>query len=272
MIVFMLIWAFLLLFAADWRTDIEYARKGDESLTLDASVPEGPGPFPTVIIVHGGGFTAGDKGTYVKPLFPLLTNAGFTWFTINYRLAPQYHFPAPVEDVEDAVRWVKKHAREYKVDPKRVALLGESAGGHLVSYVGTTSARDLGLAAVVPFYAPHDLLARAEEQGKVNQNISGFLGIGPELNVPAMKMLESASPYSHAQKGMPPFLLIHGTKDAAVAYSQSVRMQQKLKGLGVTCDLYTVEGAPHGMEGWEKNADWQTYKPYLVDWLKKTLR
>jgi len=95
---------------AGMKTDVEFARPGGFSLTLDAWTPEGKGPFPTVIIVHGGGFSRGDKQTYVKPLFPVLSEAGFVWFTINYRLAPQYHFPAPVEDVEAAVRWVKEQA------------------------------------------------------------------------------------------------------------------------------------------------------------------
>src|SRR5215831_14573003 len=68
------------------KTDIEFAKIGSVSLTLDAFVPEGPGPFPTCILVHGGGFVRGDKQTYIRPLFGPLSEAGFTWFTINYRL------------------------------------------------------------------------------------------------------------------------------------------------------------------------------------------
>lgn len=159
---------------AEMRSDIEFTKRGTESLTLDAWVPDGAGPFPAVIIVHGGGFVRGDKQTYVKPLFPVLTDAGFAWFTINYRLAPGAKFPAPVQDVEDAVRWVMRNARQYKVDPKRVALTGESAGGHLVSYVAVTSARKLGLRTVVPIYAPHDLLGRAQNQGKPSEKYPGL--------------------------------------------------------------------------------------------------
>src|SRR5215470_7704208 len=87
------------------RTDIEFAKPGGVSLTLDAFVPDGPGPFPTCILVHGGGFVRGDKQTYIKPLFGPLSEAGFTWFTINYRLAPEHRWPACSEDVETAVRW-----------------------------------------------------------------------------------------------------------------------------------------------------------------------
>src|SRR5213594_2846438 len=71
---------------AELKTDIEFAKAGNVSLTLDAFTPEGNGPFPTCILVHGGGFTKGDKQTFIKPLFDPLSRAGFTWFTINYRL------------------------------------------------------------------------------------------------------------------------------------------------------------------------------------------
>src|SRR5262245_52269181 len=85
------------------KTDIEFAKVGKVSLTLDAFVPEGPGPFPTCILVHGGGFVRGDKQTYIKPIFAPLAEAGFTWFTINYRLAPEHRFPACAEDVVTAI-------------------------------------------------------------------------------------------------------------------------------------------------------------------------
>jgi acetyl esterase/lipase len=118
------------------KQDIEFAKVGDVSLTLDAFVPEGSGPFATCILVHGGGFTKGDKHSFITPLFEPLAKAGFTWFTINYRLAPQHRWPACAEDVASAIRWVKAHAADYKVDVNRIAIIGESAGGHLVSWAG----------------------------------------------------------------------------------------------------------------------------------------
>src|SRR3954462_11547776 len=91
-----------------------------------------------------------------RPIFPPwfapLSEAKFTWFTINYRLAPQHRWPASQDDVESAIRWVRAHAKEYKVDVNRIALIGESAGGHLVSMVGARAKGDTALAAVVPFY------------------------------------------------------------------------------------------------------------------------
>src|SRR5258708_2167758 len=103
--------------------NIEFAAPGGVSLKLDAYVPDGPGPFSTCILVHGGGWRNGNKRVYITPLFEPLTKAGFVWFTINYRLAPAHRWPACAEDVAAAVKWVKAHAIEYKVDPKRIALI-----------------------------------------------------------------------------------------------------------------------------------------------------
>jgi alpha-L-fucosidase 2 len=115
------------------QNDVEFAKPGGIAMTLDLRVPDGKGPFPAAIIVHGGSFSHGNKRTYVTPLFDVLSDAGFAWFTINYRLAPDHHFPAAVEDVQSAVIWVKSNAAKYRVDPKRIALIGESAGGYLVA-------------------------------------------------------------------------------------------------------------------------------------------
>ncbi|MGC3971315.1 MAG: alpha/beta hydrolase [Pirellulales bacterium] len=122
-------------------SDVEFAAPGGESLTLDAFVPEGEGPFPTCIFVHGGGWMRGDKQSYIKPLFEPIGNAGFAWFTVNYRLATKHRWPACADDVATAVRWVRAHAKEYKVDVNRIALVGESAGGHLVAWVGARKGR-----------------------------------------------------------------------------------------------------------------------------------
>jgi alpha-L-fucosidase 2 len=239
------------------------------SLTLDAFVPEGPGPFPTCILVHGGGFVRGDKQTYIKPLFAPLSAAGFTWFTINYRLAPEHRWPACAEDVETAVRWVKSHAKEYKVDASRIALIGESAGGHLVSYVGARSGKELGLAAVVPFYAPHDLEFQVKSRNALGESMQGLFGL-TELNDDAWKRLQGASPSTYVRAGMPPYLLIHGDKDQQVPYAQSTRFQEQMKAAGNSCELITIAEGAHGMGGWDKLGS--NYQSQLVVWLRKTLR
>ncbi|HEX8999552.1 MAG TPA: alpha/beta hydrolase [Blastocatellia bacterium] len=257
---------------AELRKDIEFAKPNGFSLTLDAYVPEGAGPFPTVIIVHGGGFARGDKQTYVPPLFEPLTQAGFAWFTINYRMHPQYKFPDAIDDVEAAVSFVKAHAKEYKVDLRHVVLMGESAGGTLVSFVGVRNKSAIKLAAVVPFYGVHDWQQRAEEDAAGNPRPSvwrEFFSVPPGNSPEAIKRMREVSATSYIKKGLPPFLLIHGTKDEQVNYQQSVMMQQRMKQAGNVCDLITVEGGPHGMGVINNFPD---TKVKMIVWLKNRLK
>jgi len=250
------------------QMDIEYARVDGVSLKLDAFVPEGPGPFPACILVHGGGFTKGDKQSYIKPLFESLSKAGFAWFTINYRLAPQHRWPACVEDVETAIRWVKDHAREYNIDVNRIALIGESAGGFLVSYVAARPADGTRVAAVVPFYGAHDREFQIRHFQILGGSTKALLGL-TELNDAAWQRLRETSSTTYLHQGMPPFLLIHGDQDPQVPLEQSARFQEKMKALGNTCDLIIIPGGGHGMGGWSKlNSN---YREQMIAWLNKVL-
>jgi alpha-L-fucosidase 2 len=253
---------------AELKTDIEFAKPGGESLTLDAFVPEGDGPFPTCILVHGGGFTKGDKTSFIKPLFEPLSKAGFAWFTINYRLAPAHRFPANIEDTEAAIRWVKAHAKEYKVDPKRIAIIGESAGGHIVSLVGVRAKGDTGVAAVVAFYAPHDLELQVKTRNALGPSMEALFGL-TEINDAAWRVLRDASSTSYLRKDLPPYLLIHGDNDDKVPYDQSVQFEKKLKAIGARCDFITIKDGGHGMGGWDKLGS--DYQEQMIAWLKKTL-
>ncbi len=256
---------------AELRKDIEFARVGDISLTLDVFVPDGPGPFPTAILVHGGGFTKGDKTSYITPLFQPLSDAGYVWFTINYRLAPQHKWPACLEDVETAIRWVRAHAAEYKVDVNRIAIIGESAGGHLVSMAGIRAKGGTAVAAVVPIYAPHDLEYRAIQRKDVGEGLASLFGISREVNEASLRALHEGSPHQKLTGGLPPYLLIHGDKDAQVPYEQSTRFREATRKLGNTCDLITIPGGGHGMGGWRKLPAGATYAAEMIAWLNKAM-
>ena len=259
--------------AEDYKvsTDVEYARPMGTSVKLDAHIPPGEGRFPAVILVHGGGWTAGDKaGKIIEPLFAPLTGGGFAWFSINYRLAPEHPYPAAADDVEAAVHFVKQHAREYKVDPARIALMGESAGGHLVNLVGARN--QAGVAAVVCFYGPIDMLEWAKRfAGKpLPQGVMDFFQIH-ELDAAGLAKMRETSPAIYLNKKTPPFLVIHGTKDEAVDYSQATLTVELFKKLGQRCDLITIKGGVHGVMNWEKEPELRAYKTQMVDWLHKTL-
>jgi alpha-L-fucosidase 2 len=252
--------------------DVEYSRPGGFSLKLDAHLPPGPGPFPAVILVHGGGWSEGDKaGKFIQPLFAPLNETGFAWFSINYRLAPQFSYPAPAEDLEAAVRFLKQHAKEYKVIPSKIALMGESAGGHLVDVVGAKN--DVGVAAVVCFYGPIDLVEWSKRlEGKpLSPNVQAFFNM-KSLDEVGRAHIREASPRIYLNKKTPPFLVIHGTRDEAVSYSQALLTVKLLKERGIPCDLITVPDGVHGVMNWEKDPRFQIYKAPMVAWLQKTLR
>lgn len=269
--------ALVLLFAAicplagEMRRDIEFAKSAGVSLKLDAWVPEGSGPFPAVIIVHGGGWEAGDKNTFVPPLFPPLIRGGFAWFSIDYRLSPEFQHPAAIDDLYAAIRWVKRNAGAYKVDPHRLALMGESAGGHLVALAGARFEEDTKVAAVVCFYGVTDIVARSRHLKGPGKNISQLLGV-TGMTPPELSRMREASGITYVKKKMPPFLFIHGTKDEAVPYAQSTSMCAKMKSQGAFCEVFTVPGAPHGIGAWEKDPAFQGYKEKMVEWLKRTLQ
>jgi alpha-L-fucosidase 2 len=170
--------------------------------------------------------------------------------------------------VASAIKWVKANAAEHKVDPARIALIGESAGGHLVSWAGVTGEGETRVAAVVPFYAPHDLVVQVKKRNALG-GLGGLIAM-TELNDAALAKLAYISPMNRIKAGLPPFLQIHGDKDEQVPHSQSVNFEARMKAAGNTCDTITVPGGAHGMGGWAKlNSD---YARQMIAWLRKTLK
>lgn len=272
-----------LLAVAGDQTDVEFGRPGGKPLLVDLHVPDGPGPFPAAILVHGGGFDEGSRKTNVRPLFEPLANARFAWFSIDYRLAPGAHFPESIADLYSAIRWVKAHAAEYKVNPEKIAIIGESAGGYLVNYAGTHEASGAKVAAVVDFYGPVDYGKLAMERrdhpekfnmASINRHAANgggihFFGV-VQLDEGGLAKLRDLSPIAGVHKGMPPFLCIHGTKDDQVSYSQSPMFCDAMRKVGASCELITIDGGGHGMSGW-RAPEMQHWKAEMVAWLQRTL-
>jgi acetyl esterase/lipase len=255
-------------------TDVEYGTATGESLKLDAYIPDGGGPFPAVILVHGGGWNAGDKSGgpkkgYMAPMHEPLQKAGFAWFSINYRLAPKHPYPACIEDVEMAIRWVKANAAKYHLDPRRIALSGESAGGHLVQLALVRMTDATRVAAVVPFYGRCDLVTGEKPGEEMRTNLAQLIG-RKNFDAEAEKIMRGASPLFHLKRSLPPVLLVHGTADQSVPYEQSVAWEKRSRELGLACDLITIKDGVHGMISWDTVAP--DYKQQVVAWLQKTLK
>jgi acetyl esterase len=246
-----------------WK-DIAYNRPDGRELLMDAFIPEERGPLPAVIVVHGGGWEAGNKVTYVSPIFQPLAEAGFAWFSIDYRLTPYVRVPEELEDVRAAIRYVRAHADRFHIDPNRIALLGESASGQLVAQVASEPCTGCEVQAVVSFYGVYDFTKWPESSQQEKAALRRLFGDWtPET-------LRRYSPLFNSRPGNPPMLLIQGTKDEL--YTGTIEYARRLKEVGAPFKLILLEGAPHGMENWEGHAEWVLYKQQLVEWLRAALK
>jgi predicted esterase len=225
---------------------------------------------------------AGDKATDIVPVFaPVATN--FTWFTINYRLAPTNRWPACYEDVQTAIRWVKAHAAEYKGDPKRIALLGYSAGGHLVTLAGARGAHqsfwqslhlakrtDERVQAVAALAPPTDLVADNERRGGLSISMRNLFNCdSTNLTDNVRAVLKENSPLTYVKRGVPPFFLINGSADKTVPLSQTKMFHQALKSANADSTLLVIPEGQHRISDWKKfTPDWQQQ---LAKWLTEKL-
>lgn len=239
--------------------DAPYVTDGHERQRLDLYLPEGEGPFPLIIWVHGGAWLAGDKAN--PPALRYLAQ-GYAVASINYRLSQHAPFPAQIEDCKAAVRWLRANAAIHRIDSERFAAWGPSAGGHLVALLGTTGDTaqfDVGehleqssaVQAVVDWFGPTDFLQmnpQAGDLGAMDHDAadspeSRLIG-GPIRDNPD-KVLR-ASPLHYVNHGDAPFLIVHGDRDPLVAHGQSGLLEAALKQAHVPVEFYTVEGGGHG--------------------------
>ncbi len=253
-------------FAAVHR-NVEYGAAGEVHLLMDVSVPPGPGPFPAVVLVHGGAWFQGDKSAGFEPILPSLDQAGYAWFSINYRLAPKYLYPAAVEDVEQSIRFIRAHASEFHVDPTRIALMGESAGAHLAELAATRNQPGASVEAVVAFFAPSDLVNLARSRKEIPDSVrsSGWADLLDGA-------LQALSPVTRVTKDMPPVLFVHGTADSLVPFEESTTMCGRMKEAGADCEVIPIKNGDHGLNSWESlPAKELRYKQQVIDWLNREL-
>lgn len=232
--------------------NLQYTRIGDRSLELDLYLPETMDPDkPTLIFIHGGSWSGGSRDAYHYYTI-LFAKKGFATATISYRLSGEAPYPAAVEDIKCAVRWLRAHAQKYGLNPDRFVALGGSAGGHLslmLAYSSEVEALEgngghnefsSAIQAVVNFYGPVDLTTK---QGQESGSVRAFLG-GKSFDK-APSLYRDASPISHLSKEAPPTLTIHGTLDDAVNIRQADILENRLKSLGVPYAYVRLEGWTH---------------------------
>ena len=235
-------------------------------LTLDAWVPTGPGPHGAVVIVHGGGWEAGDRVTYAAPMFSLASSLKLAWISIDYRLTPVVTNREQVSDVKAALAWIRAHAADFRIDPTRIVLVGESASGQLVTHVAASEPR---LAGVVSFYGVYDLEAMAGDPANPRSLARRLFRIG-SLDDAAKTTLREFSPVRHASSGLPPMLLIAGTADRLIAQQRAYHAA--LQHAGARVDAVEIPDAPHGMESWHDDPHWRIWQVKVGDWIRFRLR
>lgn len=230
--------------------DLVFANVGGSELKGDLYLPEQPKGL--VILVHGGAFTGGTKTT-MSTIADTLLPKGVASFSVDYRVNKDGGaFPAMPQDILCAIAFARQHAAEYGFPAAKIAILGTSAGGALVSIVGAMSnmesyrpacagQTDLSVAGVIPGFGLHDWLER-EEQGEVSASEAAYLG-GSYADHSAT--YAEASPVTHASVVTAPYLLFHGSVDEAIPYHQSELMHQALQQAGKASELLIVEGAGH---------------------------
>ena len=243
--------------------DIVFDRVND--LKLDAFLPRSGKPAPAVILVHGGGWEAGDKVTYITPLFEPLAKAGLAWFSIDYRLTPAFTHEEQLADLRSAIRFVRTGHARFNIDPARLVLVGESASGQMVAQI---AAEDRSLAGVVSFYGVYDFPAMVTDASPRSLLVRLFRR--SDMNDESMSLLRKHSPLYTAHRNMPPMLLVNGTAERL--WDQARQFSSRLTELGVSHETVALDGAPHGMENWEGHPEWMFYKQRVVDWILSRFR
>ena len=229
---------------------VTYAERDSGPMKADVYVPRGDGPFPGVLVVHGGAWRMGSR-SQLGGVAQLLAEHGFTAVAISYRLAPQYKFPAQIDDCKSAVRWMRSNAAAWKIDPEHIGGFGYSAGAHLVSLLGTTSPEDglegvseaatlpsTRLQAIAAGGAPCDFRPLPPDEDFLAFWLGGSRGTMPE-------QYRLASPAAFITADDPPFFFFHGENDQLVPLMSPTQMQRALAAAGVSAELYTVPKLGH---------------------------
>lgn len=228
------------------------------NLKMDLIIPkhkEGHAPCPAIVWVCGGAYRVVDHSVWIPEML-YFARKGYVVASIEYRTSNEAEFPAALIDGKAAVRYLKVHAKELCIDPERICIMGESAGGTMASLVGVTGDRkefeqgdnlnvDSTVRAVVDFYGLTDLVHMPlnEGPGVPPWVLQDFLGQDY-----TKEAAERASAVTYVNDKTPPFMILHGEADPLVPLEQSSRLYETLKKNGVETEMYIIEGAGHGAD------------------------
>ena len=249
--------------SVELKADVEYCTGGGRPLKMHILRPRAQAvePLPVILFIHGGGWFEGHRNRGLAPLV-YFVERGYLGVSVEYRLSDEAKFPAQIEDIKCAVRFLRAKAKEFHLNPERIAVWGQSAGGHLAALLGTSGdVKELEgtggwqkfpsrVAAVIDWNGPTDFLEPAEMELRAkskNDAVARLIGGTLEENRPKAVR---ANPITYATQDDPPFLIMHGDKDVVVSLNQSRLLYETLKKAGVDATLSVIEGAGHfGVDG-----------------------
>jgi acetyl esterase/lipase len=274
------------------ESNVVYGMHSGTALLLDVHHPARPNGFG-IVFIAGSGWNA-PLGYSAQPLkespqvamyVPSLTQAGYTVFAITHRATPTFRYPAPLEDAQRAVRFIRHNATKYGIDPVRIGGSGGSSGAHLVSLLATLDGtgdqndpdpinrESAKLQCITARAAPLDLLRMTPSTASAA--LALLLGARADDSTPKTsveyKTAWAASPINYVSKDDAPVLLVHGDADQTVPFHQSEMMEAALRNAGVPVKLIRIEGGDHGptFPGAKNPPD---YKAAMVNWFDVYLR
>jgi len=257
---------------------IVYQRYSAREMHLDLFQPKGQGPFPAVIVVHGGAWITGNHAME-NPFAMELARRGFVAATIEYRLANEAKYPAAIHDLKSSIRWLRANAGRFHIDANRIAAVGASAGGHLVALLGATNGMpdfegegdNRGVSSIVQSVVDIDGPVTFIDPGNIEKEIKGpldsnthFLG-GTFKDKP--EVWRQASPITHVNARSAPVLFINSSSFRP--FQQREEMRDKLKALGILSEIVVIPDTPHPF--WLFHPWFDATVQYVDDFLKQTM-
>lgn len=228
--------------------DIQFAAPDGVPLQLDVYRPPTVGTYPTLVVIHGGGWQAGNRREYAS-LNSYMAARGYTVIAISYRLAPQYQFPTQLEDVQTALEFIQNHAADYEVDVNRVVVMGRSAGAHL-ALLAADQPKTLPLRAIVNYYGPTDLVKGYQDLPNpdpinIRALLVAFMGGSPDR---LLTQYQQASPIYTKSSSLPPTLLIYGKRDHIVKAAFGQHLFEHLQRLNNSAVFLEIPWAEHAFD------------------------
>lgn len=251
------------------KLDLPYAANENPRQRLDLYLPQkrqSDKPLPVIVFIHGGGWRNGDKASGIGSIGRYVASGQYAGVSVGYRLTAEAQWPAQIHDCKAAIRWIKAHAKEHGLDASKIAVWGTSAGGHLVSFLGTSgdvkslegivgqhTDQDSKVTCVINFFGPENFLTMVRQESTIDRKTSDYpeaLLLGGRVQ-DKEEAAKEASPITHVSTGDAPFLTAHGTKDPLVPYAQGEEIDAALKKVGVESLLITMTNGGHGFRSAE---------------------